>query len=266
MQSDVVLQTKNLTKTFRPDSPDPAVALAGVSVEVKTGELLVIVGSNGSGKTTLLNAIAGTVRPDDGTVIVDGADITEVNVYRRASLIARVFQDPADSTAGYLTVAENLALAAKRSSAWSLRWCVSRERRAEAEGRLAQVGIGLEDKIDTQVRFLSGGQRQAVALQMAAMATPRVMLLDEHTSALDPQASRKVIDLTRSVARETKAAVLMVTHSLQLALSVASRLVVMDSGRVIAHAEREELDGMTVQDLVCLFARAGAEPPADSFF
>ena len=256
------LRLCGVSKTFGADTSEPTIALAAVDLEVCAGQLLVVVGSNGAGKTTLLNVIAGVVEVDAGSIVVDGADVTKLSARVRARFIGRVSQDPAAGTAGYLTVAENLCLARRRGSRRGLRWGVTSSLRAEATQRLAEVRVGVEGRLNAQAGSLSGGQRQALAMVMATWNRPKILLLDEHTSALDPRAAAKVMLFTSRIPSTDGTAVVMVTHNLSLAVGTAHRLIVMHRGQIIRRLDEGELVGMTVKDLVDIFTSAGAEPPA----
>jgi putative ABC transport system ATP-binding protein len=259
------LEVRGVSKVFDADTAEPVVALDNMTLAAEPGDLIVFVGSNGSGKTTLLNVIAGTVCPDSGSVLIDGQDVTDWPAHRRARQVARVNQSPADGTAAYLTVVENLALAAGRGHSRGLKPGVSSSLREQASKRLAAYGIGVEGKQDTQARLLSGGQRQAVALLMATWAAPSVLLLDEHTSALDPRAAEKVLSATLALAKSEETAILMVTHNLALAASAASCLFVMNRGAVIGCFAKAELDDLRPSDIVDLLVASGAQPPRGAF-
>ncbi|BAS28529.1 ABC transporter ATP-binding protein [Limnochorda pilosa] len=250
-----MLALEGLHKTFRLGGGWERPALRGVDLVLQEGEFATLIGPNGAGKSTLLNAVAGTFRVDAGTVRLDGQDVTRWPEHRRARLIGRVFQDPLRGTAASLTVEENLAMARARGRRRSLRLAVrGRERRLFAEW-LEALGLGLADRLKQPVGLLSGGQRQALALVMAAVTRPRLLLLDEHTAALDPAASRQVLDLTCRLVAEHGLTVLMVTHNMEQALRVGSRTLMMQDGRVVLDLRGDDRRRMGVEGLVERFAR-----------
>ena len=254
------LSVRGLQKTFFPGTAMEKRALAGVDLTLAPGEFACVIGSNGAGKSTLFNAIAGTFLPDAGSVRLAGRDITYLPDYKRARRICRVFQDPTQGTAPGLTVAENVALAYMRSRSRLFRPALDRKTRAFVREQLATLGFGLEDRMDAKVGQLSGGQRQAVALLMSTIGSPDVLLLDEHTAALDPVAAERVMELTQRVVAERGVATLMVTHNMRQALSVGTRTIMMDSGRVVADIDSERRARMTLDDLLALYRdHTGAE-------
>lgn len=254
-----MLQIRGLRKTFNPGGSLAHVALDGIRLDLDAGEFACIVGSNGAGKTTLFNTIAGSVIPDEGLIRLAGRNVTFDPDYRRARTLSRVFQDPLKGTAPNLTVAENVALAYGRSKKGnSLRLAMRREKRDFIAERLASLGFGLEDRMDVKVGSLSGGQRQAVTLLMATIGHPNLLLLDEHTAALDPAATERVLELTDRIVAEEGIATLMVTHDLADALAHGTRTLVMHEGRIVADVSGPEREAMDVQDLLELF-RSGTQ-------
>ena len=254
------LVVRDLRKTFFPGTAMEKAALTGVDLTMAPGEFACVIGSNGAGKSTLFNAIAGSFLPDAGTVALAGRDITFLPDYKRARRICRVFQDPTQGTAPGLTVAENVALAYMRSGAHGLRPALGRKTRTFVREQLATLGFGLEDRMDAKVGLLSGGQRQAVALLMSTIGNPDVLLLDEHTAALDPVAARRVMELTQRVVAERGITTLMVTHNMEQALTVGDRTIVMDSGRIVADISSGRRAKMTLDDLLALYREhTGAE-------
>lgn len=251
--TEPLLEVRHLVKTFNPGTAVEKRALTDINLSLAPGEFACVVGSNGAGKSTLFNAIAGSVIPDGGLVRIAGANVTFSPDFRRARSLSRVFQDPMKGTAPGLTVAENVALAYGRSQKSSLAFAMRRERREFIHEQLADLGFGLEDRMDTKVGTLSGGQRQAVTLLMATIGHPALLLLDEHTAALDPEATERVLDLTRQIVARDGITTLMITHNLESALSMGSRTLVMDDGRIVADVSGEERDGMGVDDLLELF-------------
>lgn len=231
-------------------------ALDGVELEVEAGEFLTMIGSNGAGKTTLLNTIAGTCRPDAGRVVLGEKDVTGLPPHRRARLIGRVFQDPRQGTAPQLTVAENLALA-RRKGFRGLRFALTRAKAASFREALAPLGMDLERRLGERAACLSGGERQALAVLMATLARPKVLLLDEHTAALDPANAEKVLSITEELVKAHAITTLMVTHRMDHALAVGDRLIMLHKGRILLDFSGQEKARLTVQDLVDLFRRVG---------
>jgi putative ABC transport system ATP-binding protein len=251
-----MLELRRVNKTFNPGTVNEKKALTDIDLTVADGDFITIIGSNGAGKSTLFNAISGAFLPDSGRIYLDGRDITYEPDYKRAKYIGRLFQDPKTGTAPSMTVEENLTLAAGGG-----RW-LSLPRRAEREAlreRVASLGLGLEDRMNTPVGLLSGGQRQAVTLLMATINPPKVLLLDEHTAALDPSAAEKILEVTEKTVREQGLTCLMITHNMRSALSVGSRTVMMRDGRIIFDAQGAGRDGLTVDDLLRRFREASGE-------
>lgn len=249
----VALALDGLRKTFHQGTPDRRAALDGVSLALKPGDFAVVIGGNGAGKSTLLNAIAGEITPDEGSVSVDGIDVTGKPTHVRAAWIARVFQDPLAGTAGTLTVAENLSIAERRGKRSGLRWGLNAEGRRRYRSRVAALGLGLEDRLDQKVGSLSGGQRQSLALAMAVLNAPKLLLLDEHCAALDPKTAELVMQETvRAVTGENLTA-LMVTHNMQHAIEFGNRLIMMMAGRIVYQAEGAEKAALTIDHLVRRF-------------
>jgi putative ABC transport system ATP-binding protein len=248
-----MLKLEDLEVIFNPNTPSEVRALRGLSLHVERGDFVTVIGANGAGKSTLFNAIAGTVTPTRGSIWLNDRDITRTPEHVRSARIGRVFQNPLLGTCPGLTVHENLALAAKRGQRRGLRPGVKRsERKAFAE-LLASVGMGLETRLDSDVGLLSGGQRQAITLLMATLAEPDILLLDEHTAALDPNAAAQIIHLTVSLAAERHLTVIMITHSMQQAVSVGSRLVMMNRGEMVFEIRDGEREQVTADDLVRRF-------------
>ncbi len=243
----------NASKVFSPGSPNEKTALRNVDFTLEEGEFAVVIGSNGAGKSTLLNALAGEVPIDTGEILIDGRDVGNQPVYRRAKLISRVFQDPMLGTAPELSIEENLAVAARRGRRKTLRLGLNRRNREYFRERISVLGLGLENRLSEKVQSLSGGQRQSLTLIMAALLAPRLMLLDEHTSALDPRAAELVLKLTSDVVTGDAITTLMVTHNMQHALRFGSRLFMMHEGEIVLDAAAAEKAGLTVNDLVGRF-------------
>ena len=246
-----MLTLSNITKTFAAGTVNEKTALAGVDLHLDKGDFVTILGSNGAGKSTLFGAIAGSFLPDSGSVTLDGKDITALPDYKRSKYIGRMFQDPLKGTAPSMTIEENLALAYMRaSSAHSPFSMINKADRREFRDRLAQLGLGLEDRMSNPVGLLSGGQRQALTLLMATLVTPKLLLLDEHTAALDPATAEKVLELTRSIVEENHLTCMMITHNMQSALELGNRTIMMNAGRIIYDVSGKEREGLTVNDLL----------------
>lgn len=247
-----MLKLENISLTFNPGTVNEKKALENLSLHLEKGDFVTILGSNGAGKSTLFNTIAGTYLPDSGKVILDGKDITKLPDYKRSKEIGRLFQDPLKGTAPNMTIEENLALAYLRTAKHQHAY-FSRTSKADREffrEQLAQLGMGLEDRMKQPVGLLSGGQRQALTLLMATMVPPKVLLLDEHTAALDPATAEKVLEITRKVVAEHNITTMMITHNMNDALELGNRTLMMDSGRIVLDIREEERRGMTVSDLL----------------
>ena len=242
-----MLKMIDVSMTFNPGTINEKKALSGLDLHVAHGEFVSIIGANGAGKSTLFNAICGSYPVDSGSVILDGVDVTWTPEYRRARVIGRLFQDPMRGTAPDMTIEENLALAAGHGGWLS---SVSKADRSEFRERLAVLGMGLEDRMNHNVGLLSGGQRQALTLLMATINPPKLLLLDEHTAALDPATAEKVLEITRDVVEKESLTCLMITHNMQSALELGSRTIMMDNGRIIFDASGEERARLTVADLM----------------
>jgi putative tryptophan/tyrosine transport system ATP-binding protein len=258
-----VIHLENLVVTFNAGTLNEVRALRGISLTLTDGELVTVVGSNGAGKSTLLNAIAGVILPDQGRIHIADHDVTHLVEYRRASFVGRVFQNPLDGTAAGMTVEENLSLALRRGRARALRQAVTEADRQQFRETLAKVGLGLERRLKAQVGLLSGGQRQALTLVMATLAGPRVLLLDEHTAALDPAAAEQIEALTTQLVNDQRLTTLMVTHNMQQALRVGTRTIMLHQGEIALDVVAEERRGMTVEDLVKRFQETRREALVD---
>ncbi|HHV72021.1 MAG TPA: ABC transporter ATP-binding protein [Clostridia bacterium] len=248
-----MLKIDNLHLTFNPQSVNEKKALRGVSLELAEGDFVTIVGSNGAGKSTLLNSVAGIYQPDRGCIVLNGKNITRMPVHRRASFIGRVFQDPKQGTAASMTIEENMALALRRGKRRGVSRGITKKDRDLFREQLAILGLGLEDRLTTKVGLLSGGQRQALTLLMANLIKPKLLLLDEHTAALDPKTSEQILDLTERLITEGKITTLMVTHNLEQALKYGNRMVMMHEGEIILHVSGKEKEEMTVNKLLLKF-------------
>lgn len=255
-----MLRAENIQKTFHPGTADEKKALNGVSFHLKPGDFVTIIGSNGAGKSTLFNAICGDFMTDEGKMILDGKDITFLPSHVRAKQIGRLFQDPMKGSAPGMSIEENLALAAGHGGWFS---SISKADRERFREQLAQLEMGLENRMKQPVGLLSGGQRQALTLMMATINTPKVLILDEHTAALDPATAEKVLKITKEVVAKNKITTLMVTHNMQNALDLGNRTFMMDSGRIVLDTEGEERSKLTVNDLLEKF-RQGAGKNLDN--
>ena len=255
-----MLKLENISLTFNPGTVNEKKALTNLSLHLEKGDFVTILGSNGAGKSTLFNTIAGTYTPDSGKVYLDGKDITALPDYKRSKEIGRLFQDPLKGTAPNMTIEENLALAYLRAnhtkSPFSM---VSKADRAEFRERLAMLNLGLEDRMNMSVGLLSGGQRQALTLLMATLVTPKILLLDEHTAALDPGTAEIVLDLTKKIVAENNITCLMITHNLASSLALGNRTIMMADGRIVLDIGGEERKGLTVDDLLVRFRTQGLD-------
>lgn len=258
-----MLEIKNVYKTFNPGTVNQKVALNDLNLTLEDGDFVTVIGGNGAGKSTMLNAVAGVWPVDMGKIIIDGKDITRLPEHKRAAYIGRVFQDPMMGTAATMQIDENLALAARRGAGRTLRIGITKKENAEYHELLKTLGLGLEDRMTSKVGLLSGGQRQAVTLLMATLKKPKLLLLDEHTAALDPGTAEKVLRLTREVVAEHRITTLMVTHNMHQALELGNRTLMMDAGNIILDVQGEERSGLTVTDLLERF-RAGAGKQLDN--
>ncbi|HIX18192.1 MAG TPA: ATP-binding cassette domain-containing protein [Candidatus Gemmiger faecavium] len=251
-----MLELRQVKKTFNPGTVNEKKALTGIDLKLEQGDFVTIVGSNGAGKSTLFNAIAGSFIPDSGSILLDGKDITFWPDYKRSKTIGRLFQDPLKGTAPSMTIEENLALAYLRASGHTSPFSrISKTERELFRARLAALDLGLEDRMKQPVGLLSGGQRQALTLLMATLVTPKLLLLDEHTAALDPATADKVLALTRSIVAEHNITCLMITHNMHAALELGNRTLMMDAGHIVLDIGGEERSQMTVDDLLERFAR-----------
>jgi putative ABC transport system ATP-binding protein len=253
----------DLSHTFHPNTVNAVPAIQDISLEVKSGEFITIVGSNGAGKSTLFNLIAGMFLPESGSILIDGEDVTDLQEFQRAAYIGRVFQDPFMGTAGAMSIAENLLLAFKRGRRLHFQSGVTDQMRAEFQDRVAKIGLGLETRLDAKVSLLSGGQRQALTLTMAVLGSPKLLLLDEHTASLDPSTADTILKLTNQVVTSQKITTLMITHDLRQALEYGHRLLMMDEGQIIMDLESTAKRSMSVQDLISRFAAVRNRKLAD---
>lgn len=254
-----MLDIQNIFKTFNPGTVNEKAALNHLSLTLEEGDFVTVIGGNGAGKSTMLNAISGVWPVDAGIIRIDGVDVTELSEHQRAVYLGRVFQDPMVGTAGNMTIEENLALAARRGEKRTLRWGIKKSEREQFKELLRPLGLGLEDRLTAKVGLLSGGQRQALTLLMASLKKPKVLLLDEHTAALDPKTAAKVLELSDQIVEEHKLTTLMVTHNMKDAIAHGNRLIMLDAGRVILDIRGEEKQKLTVPDLLARFTAASGE-------
>lgn len=255
-----MLSIENATKTFSAGTPNQHVALNDFSLRLEDGEFVTVIGTNGAGKSTLFNAICGSFLLDSGSIELDGQNLTFMPEHRRALKIGRVFQDPMKGTAPDMTVKENLAIAYARTHRRALQKALRKQDEELFRGQLQGFGMGLENRMNTKVGLLSGGQRQAVSLLMCTIAGPQLLLLDEHTAALDPAAAEKVLEITRRVVKEKHLTTLMITHNIRQALDTGTRTIMMNGGRVEMDIDGEERAALTVPALLEMYAGRGASP------
>lgn len=251
-----MLDIKHLSKTFFPGTVNGKKALTDVNLHMEPGDFITIIGGNGAGKSTLLNSIAGVFPIDGGQILIDGVDVSKMPEHKRARYIGRVFQDPMMGTAAGMMIEENLAIASRRGKTPGLSWALKDSEREKFREMLKELDLGLEDRLTSRVGLLSGGQRQALTLLMAAMNKPRILLLDEHTAALDPKTAEKVLAMTKKVIERDHLTSLMITHNMRDALRFGNRLIMMNAGRIVVDVNAEEKAKLTIPDLLALFEKA----------
>lgn len=244
-----MIELINVKKSFG-DGTDRKTVLNGVNLKLEKGDFVTVIGGNGAGKSTLLNAIGGSIFVDEGKIIIGGKDITRTPEHKRAAFLGRVFQDPLNGTAADMQIIENLALAKRRGKRKTLRWCIGKNETEEYKALLKEFDLGLEERLTQKVGTLSGGQRQAITLLMASLSSPELLLLDEHTAALDPKTAEKVLRLTNEIIARENLTALMITHNMTDALKCGNRLIMMDGGRVVYDVRGEEKLKLTVNDLI----------------
>lgn len=254
-----MLEIRNISKTFNKGTINEKKALDGVNLNLNPGDFVTIIGGNGAGKSTTLNAIAGAWYVDSGQIIVDGTDITRLPEHKRAAYLGRVFQDPMTGTASTMSIEENMAIAARRGARRGLRWGISKKEREDYKRQLKELNLGLEDRLSSKVGLLSGGQRQAITLLMAAARKPKLLLLDEHTAALDPKTAAKVLEISDKIIAEHGLTAMMVTHNMKDAIAHGNRLIMMHEGRIIYDVTGEEKKRLHVSDLLAKFEEASGD-------
>ncbi|MEF2764025.1 MAG: ABC transporter ATP-binding protein [Mediterraneibacter sp.] len=254
-----MLEIRNISKTFNKGTINEKKALDGVNLNLNPGDFVTIIGGNGAGKSTTLNAIAGAWYVDSGQIIVDGTDITRLPEHKRAAYLGRVFQDPMTGTASTMSIEENMAIAARRGARRGLRWGISKKEREEYKQQLRELNLGLEDRLSSKVGLLSGGQRQAITLLMAAARKPKLLLLDEHTAALDPKTAAKVLEISDKIIAEHGLTAMMVTHNMKDAIAHGNRLIMMHEGKIIYDVSGEEKKKLHVSDLLAKFEEASGD-------
>ena len=254
-----MLELKNIHKTFNPGTINEKVALNGLNLSLDDGDFVTVIGGNGAGKSTMLNAVAGTWMVDEGQILIDGEDVTKLPEHKRAIYLGRVFQDPMTGTAATMEIQENLALAKRRGKRRLLAPGITKAEREEYVSLLAPLGLGLETRLTSKVGLLSGGPRQALTLLMATLKKPKLLLLDEHTAALDPKTAAKVLDLTETIVNRDRLTTIMITHNMRDAILHGNRLIMMWEGRVVLDIRGEEKKHLTVNDLLQQFEKASGE-------
>ncbi|URN96186.1 MAG: ABC transporter ATP-binding protein [Candidatus Pristimantibacillus lignocellulolyticus] len=258
-----MLNINDVSKLFNPGTVDEKVALLKADLHLKAGDFITIIGSNGAGKSTLMNIISGVLKPDIGTIQIDGNDVSHLPEHTRSKWIGRVFQDPMAGTAPRMTIEENLAIAYKRGQKRKLTFGVTHKTKTIFKEELSRLGIGLENRMSAQVGMLSGGERQALSLLMATFTRPQILLLDEHTAALDPARAELVTDLTEKIVRELNLTTLMVTHNMEQAIRLGNRLIMMDKGQIILQVDPERKEDLTVAGLLKEFEQISGKAMAD---
>ena len=248
-----MLEIQNIHKTFNPGTINEKVALNGVNLNLNPGDFVTIIGGNGAGKSTTLNAIAGVWSVDEGKIIIDGVDITKLSEHKRALYLGRVFQDPMTGTAATMSIEENMAIAARRGERRGLGWGITKKERERYKEALKELDLGLEDRLSSKVGLLSGGQRQAITLLMVSLKKPKLLLLDEHTAALDPKTAAKVLAISDKIIQEHQLTAMMVTHNMKDAIAHGNRLIMMHEGKIIYDVSGEEKKNLKVADLLAKF-------------
>lgn len=258
-----MLKIENIRKVFNPGTINEKVALDGVDLTLEEGEFVTVIGGNGAGKSTTLNAVAGVWPVDSGKIYIGGEDVTKLSEHRRAQYLGRVFQDPMTGTATTMSIEENMAIAARRGKSRGLRWGITKAEREKYREMLSTLHLGLEDRLTSKVGLLSGGQRQAITLLMASIQKPKLLLLDEHTAALDPKTAKKVLELTEEIVAKDNLTTLMITHNMKDAIRLGNRLIMMHEGKVIYDISGEEKKNLKVADLLAKFEEVSGDELAN---
>ena len=258
-----MLKIENVYKTFNAGTVNEKVALQGLNLHLKEGDFVTVIGGNGAGKSTMLNAVTGVFGVDSGKILIDGVDVSYLPEYKRAKYIGRVFQDPMMGTAATMQIEENLALAARRGKPRTLRIGITKAEREEYMEKLKILDLGLEDRMTAKVGLLSGGQRQALTLLMATLQKPKLLLLDEHTAALDPKTAAKVLEATQKIVEKDHLTTLMITHNMRDAIAYGNRLIMMYNGHIVVDVSGEEKKNLTVEQLLNLFSQASGSDEVD---
>ncbi len=250
-----MLKIKNITKIFNLDQPieNQKIALDNVSLDIQNGEFVTIIGGNGSGKSTLMNMICGVYKPEAGEIFIDGVNVTKISENKRAKYIGRVFQDPNMGTAGNMSILENMEIAMRRNKVKSLKWGFKKKNAELFKEKLSILNLGLENRLEHKIGLLSGGQRQAITLLMASLAEPKILLLDEHTAALDPKTAKTVLDVTEKIVEENNITTIMITHNMRDAIKYGNRLIMLSNGKVVLDVKGEEKQNLTIDKLVKMF-------------
>lgn len=259
-----MLEVKNVTKIFNGGTVNEKVALNNVSLTLNDGDFVTVIGGNGAGKSTILNMVAGVYPVDAGNIVIDGVDVTRLPEHKRAKYIGRVFQDPMMGTAADMWVEENLAIADRRGNRRGFKWAITKKDKEKYRAALKELDLGLDTRMTTKIGLLSGGQRQAITLLMATLKRPKLLLLDEHTAALDPKTAAKVLEITDRLVKENELTALMVTHNMKDAIAYGNRLIMMNAGKIILDVKGEEKKNLTIEMLLDMFTKAsGAEFASD---
>ena len=258
-----MLEIKNIFKTFNPGTVNEKIALKGLNLRLEEGDFVTVIGGNGAGKSTMLNCVSGAYNVESGKIYIDGVDVTHLPEHKRAKYIGRVFQDPMMGTAATMQIEENMALAARRGKARTLRAGITKAEREGYKEQLKILDLGLEERLTAKVGLLSGGQRQALTLLMATLQKPKLLLLDEHTAALDPKTAAKVLDATQRIVEQNNLTTLMITHNMRDAITYGNRLIMMYDGRVVVDVSGEEKKNLTVEQLLNLFSKASGSDEAN---
>ena len=258
-----MLEIKNVTKVFNAGTVNEKIALRGLNLKLEPGDFVTVIGGNGAGKSTMLNCVSGAYDVDEGQILIDGVDVTALPEYKRAKYIGRVFQDPMMGTAATMQIEENLALASRRGKARTLKAGITKAEREGYVEQLKTLGLGLEERMTSKVGLLSGGQRQALTLLLATLQQPKLLLLDEHTAALDPKTAAKVLEATQKIVEKSNLTTLMITHNMRDAIAYGNRLIMMYNGRVVVDISGEEKKKLTVEQLLNLFSQASGSDEAN---